>query len=139
MATIEIDFEVFKELTNRRSDENVTYNDVIRILLGLNKRKVGSVQSKSSASSSTSADVDAWHTKGIIFPVGSEFRASYKGKPFFGKVESGALVVNSKRYHSPSAAAVAITGNSVNGWVFWECRLPGLSHWQSIKALRKAM
>jgi len=34
MAAIEIDFDVFKELTQRRRDESVTYNDVIRALLG---------------------------------------------------------------------------------------------------------
>ena len=36
MATIEVDFEVFKELTVRRESESMTENDVIRLLLGLN-------------------------------------------------------------------------------------------------------
>ena len=34
MARIDVDFEVFKELTVRRASESVTYNDVIRELLG---------------------------------------------------------------------------------------------------------
>jgi hypothetical protein len=35
VAQIGVDFEVFKELTARRASESVTYNDVIRELLGV--------------------------------------------------------------------------------------------------------
>lgn len=38
MATIEVDFEVYKELTVRRESESMTENDVIRLLLGLRIR-----------------------------------------------------------------------------------------------------
>jgi hypothetical protein len=37
MVALDVDFEVFKALTNRRATESVTYNDVIRELLGLGK------------------------------------------------------------------------------------------------------
>ena len=30
MATIEVDFDVYKALTNLRDDENVSYSDVLR-------------------------------------------------------------------------------------------------------------
>jgi hypothetical protein len=131
MMTIEIDFDVFKELTNLRATESTTYNDVLRKLLGLNPLKT-SVLSPDFASSA-----GAWTTKGVTFPAGTEFRANYKGQTIFGKVESGCLVVNGKRCNSPSEAAVSITGNMVNGWIFWECRLPGKTSWQIIKTLRK--
>ena len=72
------------------------------------------------------------------FPAGTEFRAKYKGQTWLGRVEGGALVVNGKRYDTPSAAAVAITENPVNGWTFWECRLPGQAGWKILKALRKS-
>lgn len=133
MTNIEIDFDVFKELTNRRAAENVSYNDVLRDLLGLEPFKAAVT---SSASESPSG---SWTTKGVTFPAGTEFRANYKGKAIFGKVESGFLVVNGKRFDSPSAAAVSITGNMVNGWIFWECRLPGKTSWQIIKTLRKLL
>jgi len=117
MYTIEIDFEVFKEITVRRATEHVTPNDVLRDLLGLAKTK----------KELTPGNVNArpWVTKGVTFPDGAEFRATYRGQVFQAIVRDGALVYNGKKYSSPSAAAVFITGNAVNGWVFWECKLPG--------------
>lgn len=131
MMTIEIDFDVFKELTTRRTTESISYNDVLRKLLGLNPLK------ESVLSPDVATSEGAWTTKGVTFPAGSEFRANYKGRIISGKVESGYLVVNGKRFDSPSAAAVSITGNMVNGWIFWECRLPGKVSWQILKSLRK--
>ena len=132
MNTIEIDFDVFKKLTGMRETESTTYNDVLRRLLGLSMPKVAAAQPLENESVS-----GAWTTKGVTFPAETEFRASYKGKAIYGRIEAGALVVNSKRFDSPSSAAVAITGNPVNGWVFWECKLPGKASWQIIKSLRK--
>jgi hypothetical protein len=131
MMNIEIDFDVFKELTSRRATESVTYNDVLRQLLGLNPSKT------SVSSPNIESIAGSWTTKGVTFPAGTEFRANYKGKTILGKVEAGYLVVNGNRFDSPSAAAVSITNNMVNGWIFWECRLPGKSSWQIMKTLRK--
>lgn len=36
----------------------------------------------------------------------------------------------------PSEVAVKITGNSVNGWRFWQCQRPGDLGWQTIDRLR---
>jgi len=130
-VNIEIDFDVFKALTLRRSAENVSYNDVLRELLGLPPKK---------SAVSSEEDVPGhgnWVTKGVVFPSGTEFRAIYKGQTYYGKVESGGLVFDNIRFNSPSAAAVKITGNSVNGWTFWECRIAGESSWKMIKSLRK--
>lgn len=132
MHTIEVDFQVLKELMLRRETESVTFNDVIRRLLKLDPAARPSEPKRPGPSR------DDWTTKGVTFPSGTEFRAIYKGAEHRGRVETGALVVNGKRYHSPSAAAVAITGNSVNGWIFWECRLPAQTQWQLISGLRKS-
>ena len=126
---IEIDFEVFKQLTVMRESETVSYNDVIRRLLGLEARTKPAPQSE--------ACPGGWTTKGVTFPTGTEFRARYKGQTIKGRVEGGALVVNERRFDSPSAAARAVTHNSVNGWRFWECKLPGASSWQTIDLLRR--
>lgn len=131
MHTIEVDFDVFKQLTFRRETEDVSYNDVIRELLGLEQAKVNQI---TEAATSSTSD---WIAKGVRFPSGTEFRATYKGTIRTGRVENGALVVNGKSYDSPSAAAVSITGSPVNGWRFWECKMPGKASWQLIESLRK--
>ena len=130
MATIEVDFEVFKELTIRRESESMTENDVIRLLLGLDDQAP-----KPMAGNETTGG-KPWGCKGVAFPHGTEFRATYKGQLYTGVVAEGALVVQGKRFTSPSSAAVSITGNPVNGWRFWECLLPGEKHWKVIAELR---
>lgn len=130
MRTIEVDFDVFKAITMRRASEDVSENDVLRELLGLPPAK-GASHARSGA---VPGD---WVTKGVRFPAGTEFRAAYKGQTWLARVEGGALVLNGKHFDSPSAAAISITGNPVNGWNFWQCRLPGQASWQIIKALRK--
>lgn len=131
MHTIEVDFDVFKQLTVRRETEEVSYNDVIRELLGLGQAEAGHIVEIATSSASD------WVAKGVRFPSETEFRANYKGQIRTGRIENGMLVVNGKSYDSPSAAAVAITGSAVNGWRFWECRLPNKASWQLIENLRR--
>jgi len=130
VATIDIDFDVYKELTLRRATESVTYNDVLRELL-----KLGAANNKPE-STSGAGGVGDWTPKGVRFPQGTEFRARYKGQIYVAKVEKGALVRDGKRFDSPSAAAKDVTKNFVNGWNFWECRFPGDSTWRNILPLR---
>lgn len=148
MHTIEIDFDVFKKLTLMRETEVVSYNDVIRRLLGLSPTNPEAEPTQTQPPntlmakqpSQTAANLGAsgsWVVKNVVFPSGTEFRATHKGKAVLGRVEAGALAVNGRRYESPSAAAVAITGTSVNGWIFWECKRPGSSSWQLLKSLRR--
>lgn len=132
MRTIEVDFEVFKALTMRRPTESVTENDVLRELLGLSPARQTAMMPTTGGPATSD-----WVTKGVRFPAGTEFRANYKGQTYLARVEKGALVLNGKRFDTPSAAAVSITGNPVNGWHFWQCRLPGEASWRMIKALRK--
>lgn len=131
MNTIEIDFDVYKALTNRRPSESVTYNDVLRQLLGL---KPAAYTAPAPASSTPNAG--DWITKGVRFPAGTEFRANHKGETYFGKVEGGALVVRGQKFHAPSPAAASITSNSRNGWTFWEARRPGEGNWGILKSFR---
>jgi hypothetical protein len=128
MRTIEIDFDVFKEITVRRKNENITPNDVLRELFGLEPRIETMVQKAPSGK--------PWVAKGVVFPHGTEFRSSHKSQMHYARVDDGSLVLNDKKFYSPSAAAIEVTGNSVNGWRFWECKLPGKHNWQSIITLR---
>ena len=126
--SIRIDFEVYKALTNRRASADVSYNDVIRELLGL----AAKAQQKTLSTNSNGA----WVAKGVRFPEGTEFRGQYKGRGYSAAVEHGALVYDGKRYSSPSPAAMAITNTQTDGWKFWECRRPGELAWTKIKTLR---
>jgi hypothetical protein len=130
MVAIDVDFEVYKELTARRRSESMSENEVIRELLRLSSSK-----SSSAATSSKSREVP-WVVKGVTFPEDTEFRALYKGRQYAGKVKGGALIMEGRRHTSPSAAAVFITGHPVNGWRFWQCRMPGASEWKYISGLR---
>ena len=129
MQSIEIDFEVFKEITARRKSEEITENDVLRKLLGLKQKPPEKPQ--------VAPNKKSWVIKGIEFPPGTKFRATHKGTPHEAMVENGKLLLNGKKYHSPSQAAISITNNTVNGWTFWECQFPGKTNWQLIKGLRK--
>ena len=128
MQTIEVDFEVYKALTVRRSEESVSYNDVIRDLLDLRPAQNGTVP--------PSTGGKAWICKGVSFPHGTEFRAQYKGQEYTGRVDDGAMLVDGERFTSPSPAAIKITGNSVNGWDFWEGRTPGSRQWKKLSSFR---
>jgi hypothetical protein len=135
MQTIEVEFEVLKALMALREAESVTYNDVIRRLLGL--------EQPAATKDAPAAPVDTvgsreWTTHAVAFPAGTECRATHKGALHSGRVEAGRLVVNGKGYESPSAAASAITNTSVNGRIFWECRRPGEKDWHLITELRRA-
>ena len=128
MPTIEVDFDVFKAITARRPREDVTANDVLRELLHLPSAEVTLRTQRPAAGD--------WVSKGARVPAGSELRAHYKGQLHLAEVSSGALVLNGKRFDSPSAAAMSITRHPVNGWTFWEVRLPGQGRWTRLKDLR---
>ena len=131
MHTIEIDFDVFKALTLRRDTEDISYNDVLRELLGLGRAKKAPEKA-----AGVQEGGRPWVSKNVSFPHGTEFRSKYKGREYRGTIDNGFLVVNGRRFVSPSAAAISITNNPVNGWIFWECKMPGETRWKTIKSLR---
>lgn len=126
MHQIEIDFDVFKDLTSRRKTEDVTYNDVIRELLGLKgaPKPVANVGRP-------------WVVSGTSFPAGSQFTADYKGRTYSGTVKGGKLELDDgHRFSTPSAASSYIKGHNSNGWRFWKCKLPAASQYVPIERLR---
>lgn len=142
MMTIEIDFDVYKALTARRGDETVSYNDVLRTVLGLSQpaaglRRLFGFGSKPEAFESAKDDITDWFYKGIRFPIGTSLRAKYKGQVHAARIDRGGIVIGGKRFATPSDAARAVTGTNVNGWRFWQCRLPGEAGWRRLDALRQ--
>lgn len=128
-TSIEIDFEVYKELTLRREAPEMTENDVLREVFDLPEE---SAASRSDGNSTGKP----WVWKGVRFPHGTKFRAEYKGQTYYARAEDGAMVYDGKRFKSPSPAAGAVTGNSVNGWTFWECKFPGSHEWKQMNEVR---
>jgi hypothetical protein len=121
VTAIEVDFEVYKALTLLRESETTTYNDVIRQLLKLGKPK----QNPASASAKGAT------YKGIFFPDGTLFEATYKGRRYTAHIQDGVWIddLDGKPRTSPSHAVNKLTGTTVNGWRFWRCRRPGETSW----------
>ncbi|WP_337829360.1 DUF2924 domain-containing protein [Pseudonocardia sp. TMWB2A] len=138
MQQIEIDFEVFKALTNLRQSENHTYNEVLRDLLGLEKsllRGFADVVSKASGRSGALGFV----ASGRFLPHGTLLRARYKGYIHQASVNDGAWVNDDgTEYKSASAAARAITQTNVNGLTFWEVKRPSDTEWRKLDAMPKS-
>ena len=130
MVAVDVDFDVFKELTNRRATESVSYSDVIRDLLGPKFRKPATPPSISPQDGGAIF-------KGVYFPNGTQFRATYKGRTYTAEIRNGVWIDSDGTMRtSPSEAAVKITGKNWNGWRFWHCKRPSDTRWQLIDGLR---
>jgi hypothetical protein len=132
-TSIGIDFDVFKELTLRRSRPDVSENDVLRQLLGL--QPVTSLNEQSNGTENLLSGIP-WTSKGVTLPHGTKLRAEYGGRSYYARIESSAIVYEGMSYKSPSAVANAVTGTSVNGWSFWEAQLPSKSDWVQLSKFR---
>jgi hypothetical protein len=125
MQQIEIDFDVWKELTSRRRNESHSYNSVIRELLNLPDR-----------GASTSVERSPTSTNGKVIgnrflPDGTKLRAKHKGRMHVAETRDSELYDETGQTHnSASAAARAVTGTTVNGLLFWEVKRPGDSEWR---------
>jgi hypothetical protein len=127
MTTIDVDFDVYKELTMRRKSENDSCSDVIRRLL-----RAGETSPPSPVTVSKGATF-----KGVHFPNGTQFRVTYKGRTYTAEIRDGVWVDADGEFRaSPSEAAHAITQTNVNGWRFWECKRPADQQWHLIDLLR---
>ena len=128
---IEIDFDVFKALTARRTTESVSYNQVIRDLLGLGPAAQQSDDPQPVLETGTS-----YVAAGRVLPAGTRLRATYKGKVYHGEIRDGRVYDSAGNGHaSLSAAARAVTKNNVNGMRFWKARRPGDEEWLIVAGL----
>jgi len=131
---IEIDVEVNRWLEGKRISFDQTHNDILRAEAGLPSHSPRSAAAANLTSNSDSGG--AWTAKGATLPAGTRLRMSYNGKSLNGVIESGTWLVNGARYVSPSAAASALAGVSLNGWIYWEAQLPGTDRWQPVSKFR---
>ena len=128
MESIKTDSDLRDEIPSQQSSKKMSHGEVSETSF-----KMDRIHPKSSKNAV--GDV-SWVVDGVAFPNGTEFRCKYKGYFYYAQVCDGALMINGKKFLSPSAAAVSITRNSVDGWLFWDCKLPGDSPWVNICALK---
>jgi hypothetical protein len=113
MPTVEIDFETFKEITARRTDETVSEGDVIRAALGLPSKCSGEAE----------ADSRFWVSEGVKFRVGTELSHTFRdGRTVVARVTESGLEFDGKVFGGLSPAGVAAAGYQLNGWRFWFVR-----------------
>jgi hypothetical protein len=87
----------------------------------------------------------AWSSDGVTLPHDTDLRMNYNAdQRFVGKIDNGKWFVKGQYFDSPSAAASTLARTkdgqptSLNGWNYWEARLPGSAEWKPIKSLRPA-
>ncbi|RIA35450.1 hypothetical protein DFR49_4227 [Hephaestia caeni] len=121
---IDIDFEVFKELTARREHEAHTYNDVLRELLGMDS-SIDRLEGIGREDGLVSGGRKSFVLRDGELPDGTKLRAIYKGTGYRATIQDGRWVDSEGREHrSPSAAASAISHTNVNGLRFWHAKRP---------------
>lgn len=140
LSQIGIDFDIHKMIeAERRSFDEPHYLALRRLL------KLPEVKEDERAHSQPEEGV-AWTEEGVVIPHGSFARMKYqRGSQIYeGKFLNGELVVNGKGYPTLSAAATDLgvtkkgEKTSLNGWLYWQVKLPGADRWTHLSALRKA-
>lgn len=138
LQPIDVDFEVFQKIQLARRGFDDTNNAALRRLLGFEAE----LTAPSEISNSKAKPVEGWASKGVQLPNGAKLRMTYKGKSFFGEVQSNRWHVLEQNFSSPSDAACAVAKvingkhTSLNGWIYWQAQLPGSADWTSINTLR---
>jgi len=141
---IEVTLDVFKALTARLSYDGQTYSDLIKDLLAEDSIAEAEETAEDGLSMDHSvflkqAERGGFASRKLWLPHGTELRARYQQKECRAHIQNSVWMDESgQRHSSPSAAARAITGNSVNGLRFWEALRPNDRTWRRLEALLTA-
>ena len=114
--TIEIDLETHKMIEAERKSFSESSAEILRRLLDLEPRVTPEIKLSSNRGLDLGDDV--------FLPEGTLLKKRFKGNLYEISVKHGKIWFNGKGYTSASGAAVAVAGNSVNGWIFWEVKRP---------------
>jgi hypothetical protein len=131
--TIEIDFDIHKLIEREKKSFAESDNVALRRLLKLGDE---------AAAPRPAPEGREWHDEGVTLPQGTEVRMTYNNRLHVGVIDDGQWHVEGERYSSPSAAAGGVArtkkGEKTNldGWKYWEAKMPGSSKWQSINKMR---
>jgi hypothetical protein len=139
LVPIEIDFDIHKAIVNeQRTFDEAPYLALRRLL----KLPDPGTDPEDQATSNSGR---SWQQQGVEIAHGSPARMSYlRGTQVFeGKFLDGKLVVNGRAFASLSEAAskLARTGNGtrtqLDGWKYWETKVPAEDKWVSLRELRR--
>jgi hypothetical protein len=87
-------------------------------------------------SGSALVDVQAGSDVAITFPL--PVFCNYKGHRYDAMLNRDrTVIVNGTKYNKPSPAAMSITRNSVNGWIWWWYRDPASGRNRQIRGLKE--
>ena len=137
MRTIEIGFEVHKKIELERMSFSESPNDVLIRLLSLSSKRGPQSEIKGTSAGR------AWSGKGASLPHGTDVRMDYNGRQHSGRIDDGKWVFGAQEYDSPSAAASGEAKTKqgyktqLDGWKYWEVRLPNEAEWILLRTLRK--
>jgi hypothetical protein len=140
LTTIEIDFEIHRAIENERRGFDEPPRVALRRLLKLPEEAPAQREEPD-----LSALGRPWREGSVEIPHGSEARMAYQrgSQVFEGRFLDGKLLVQGREFHTLSSAASALARTkdgsvpSLNGWNYWEVRLPGQKRWTPIKSLRR--
>lgn len=141
---ISVDLQVYKTLTSMLHSEGQDHNAVLRDLLKLDSPiepevDRGPLERLADSFAPLSIGSSGFHSRGLFLPNGSVLRARYKGVEYTGQILNSKWVDrDGKEHSSPSAAAHAITGTTVNGWRFWEAKLPNDAGWRRLDVIQSS-
>lgn len=156
---IEIDFQVHQMIELERQSFEDTPNAVLRRKYGLEDASKPTEPPKAAAkadsrarapASATVTSVDRpWVGKGmstgLILPHGTELQMDYNNLRYEGRVDSGSLVFEGRRFRTPSEAADELCRTkdgrktSLNGKKLISARLPGETKWVLLKTMEERM
>ncbi|MEI5677674.1 MULTISPECIES: hypothetical protein [unclassified Mesorhizobium] len=137
LQKIEIDWDIHKLIeAERRGFDEPPYLALRRLL------KLPPLQESDVVGVETAGV--AWSEDGVVVPHGAYARMTYlRGRQVYeGRFLNGKLIVEGKVFDALSTAANAVaktkdgTAPNLNGWNYWEVRLPGETEWRYLKALR---
>ncbi len=141
LVSIEIDFDIHKAIeAEREGFEEPPYLALRRLL------KLPSVEkSRPDPVEKAVAGSRPWREGTVEIPHGAEARMAYQrgSQAFEGRFLNGRLVVDGKSFETLSGAASALartkdgTIPNLNGWNYWEVKVPGRNDWVPLKLLRR--
>ncbi len=117
MVEIFVDFETYKEITERRTSEEITPGDIVRQALGLPPKKDTNNEKEIKNSENSQ---QYWLSDGVRFPVGTKLEHRFRdGHVVEAIIVEDGILFNNIIYNGFSPAAKAAAGCVVNGWKFW--------------------